>query len=362
MPLNSAKRKKRLHVLEKLENVEIEQHEDFLNIEESERFSETEVVDYIELSEDDIKINLVPFVYRGLIAPVFTPFNNDPARTLNLQIIPAYAEHLVNSGISGVLVGGTTGEGTSMTVEERKLVTEVWAQVCAQTQQHLMVQVGGAPLPDVLELAQHAEQKAVNSLLCLPELYHKPTTTADLIRYMQIVAQAAPNTPLFYYHIPSMTNVNINMGAFLREIGDKIPTFCGIKFTSTTLDEGLSAVKANDGKFAVFLGADSIMAGAYALGFDSAIATTFNMFAQHGQQILQAIKDGNVSEGQTTQDELNSAINIITKNGTWVPTMKEAMNLLTPINVGPIRDPLVALTPEQVKQLETEMKELKFLS
>lgn len=49
-------------------------------------------------------------------------------------------------------VNGTTGEGTSMNTEERKLVTEAWAQVCTQTQQHLMVQIGGACLPDVIEL------------------------------------------------------------------------------------------------------------------------------------------------------------------------------------------------------------------
>lgn len=50
----------------------------------------------------------------------------------------------------------------------------------------------------------------------------------------------------------------VHMGQFLSAIGDKVPNFVGIKFTSTSLDEGVEAVKANKGKYAVFLGADTV--------------------------------------------------------------------------------------------------------
>ena len=50
------------------------------------------------------------------------------------------------------LVNGSTGEGTSLTIEERKKVTEIWAGAVKETKQHLMIQVGGASLKDVKEL------------------------------------------------------------------------------------------------------------------------------------------------------------------------------------------------------------------
>lgn len=56
--------------------------------------------------------------------------------------------------------------------------------------------------------AQHAEANGADSLLCLPELYNKPTTNDQLINYLRTVGQAAPNTPLLLYHIPSFTHVN----------------------------------------------------------------------------------------------------------------------------------------------------------
>lgn len=56
--------------------------------------------------------------------------------------------------------------------------------------------------------AQHAENLGVSSILCLPDLFFNPKTVDDLIHYLKFVSHAAPNTPLFYYHIPSFTGVN----------------------------------------------------------------------------------------------------------------------------------------------------------
>lgn len=108
------------------------------------------------------------------------------------------------------MVNGTTGEGVSLNVDERKRIAEAWREATQITKQHLMIQIGGGSLPDVLELARHADSLGVDSLLCYPELYFKPTTYQQLINYLKLVGQAAPNTPLFYYHIPAWSHVNRN--------------------------------------------------------------------------------------------------------------------------------------------------------
>ncbi|EFA04261.2 N-acetylneuraminate lyase isoform X2 [Tribolium castaneum] len=301
---------------------------------------------------------MVNFTFRGLMAPTLTAFKND--WTVDLSVIQDYAKFLADSKIMGVLVNGTSGEGMSLNVRERKQVAEEWVKAVKKTNQHLMVQVGGAPLPDVLELAKHAESIGVHSLLCLPDLYNKPANSADLIRYLKTVGAAAPNTPLLYYHIPSYTNVNIHMGQFLNDSVGKIPTFHGIKFTSTALDEGVAAVEANGGKYAVFLGADQLMAGAFTLGFDSAIATSLNMFPQLGVKILDAVKQSKLNSARETQQLLTKVCSVVTKHGPWVPTMKVAMDLFTPIKVGKAREPLTNITPEQVKEMGATMKTINY--
>lgn len=295
------------------------------------------------------------------MAPVFTPFKNDINRTLNVDVIPSYADYCQKNGIKGILVNGTTGEGTSMNTKERKVVTEVWIEQCKLYKQHLMVQVGGTSLPDVATLAEHAEKSGADSILCLPELFQKPVSPNDLIHYLKIVAKAAPNTPLFYYHIPRMTHANIHMGTFLNSIGNSIPTFSGIKFSSTVLDEGLAAVKADNEKYCVFLGSHAIMAGAYTLGFSLAIATTQNIFPQFGETIFKSIMKGQLLKARETQENLNSAVNIINKYGPFVPSMKAAMQILSLVKVGGTREPITPVTAEQMKKMETELRNLPFL-
>ncbi|KAM0736754.1 N-acetylneuraminate lyase [Formica fusca] len=298
------------------------------------------------------------YTYRGLIVPVLTPFKNDGS--LNLDIIPQYATYLAKKGINGILVNGTSGEGTSMSVTERKFIAEAWVKATKSTKQHLMIQIGGAPLPDVIELAKHADSLRVDSILCLPELYFKPTTPQQLIEYLERIGKAAPNTPLLYYHIPMLTNVNIHMGQFLESIDDKIPSFVGIKFTSANLEEGAQALCANNKKYVIFLGNDQLVNAACALGMDSFIMTSINMFPELVLDILAASKNGDMLRAKNLQEKLSSIVLVITKHGNWVQTMKTAMNLLTEINVGLPRAPLTSITPDAVATMITDLTNLGY--
>lgn len=283
------------------------------------------------------------YTYRGLIVPVFTPFNKDGS--LNLGIIPQYAKYLAKKRINGILVNGTTGEGMSMSVIERKLVTEAWVKATKNTKQHLMIQIGGAPFPDVIELTKHAESLNVDSILCLPELYSKPTTPQELIEYLEKVGKAAPKTPLLYYHIPMLTNVNIHMGQFLESIGSEIPSFVGIKFTSGNLEEGAQALYANK-KYVIFLGNDQLVNAACALGMDSFILCGINTFPELVLNLLDAGKSGDMLKAKNLQEKLSSAVLAIIKHGARTQAMKIAMSLLTDINVGPSRAPLTSVSPD----------------
>ncbi|KAL6254821.1 hypothetical protein P5V15_014157 [Pogonomyrmex californicus] len=300
------------------------------------------------------------YTYRGLIVPVLTPFNNDGS--LNLDIIPQYATYLANKGIKGILVNGTSGEGMSMSIAERKLITEAWvkAVLLKETKQHLMIQVGGAPLPDVIELAKHAASLRVDSILCLPELYFKPTTPEQLIEYLQIIGNAAPKTPLLYYHIPMFTNVNIHMGQFLESIGDKIPSFVGIKFTSANLEEGAQALRANNRKYTIFLGNDQLINAASALGMDSFILTSINMFPELILDLLTACKNGDTLRARDMQEKLSNIVVIITKHGNWVQTMKKAMALLTDIDAGLPRAPLKSISSEAITIMTRDLTNLGY--
>ncbi|KAL9701905.1 hypothetical protein quinque_005346 [Culex quinquefasciatus] len=276
------------------------------------------------------------FTFKGLMAPVFTAYHGS-SQQVNCEIVEPYAELLKSKGVAAVLVNGTSGEGMLQTVLERKQVAEAWSAACSKHGLVLMVQIGGAPFPDVVELARHAEGLGVHGVLCLPELYFKPKTPEKLTEYLKNVASHCPETPFFYYHIPMFTDVNVHMPTFLDMAEKVIPNFRGIKYTSGDLDQGSACLKP--GRI-IFLGADAILCGAVAAGFDSFIMTTLNICPELSEKIIACMAKGDVEGGRKTQRELNDKIATILKDGDWVSAMKKAFNESCNLNLGKTRAPL----------------------
>uniref|UniRef100_A0A182T0U9 N-acetylneuraminate lyase n=1 Tax=Anopheles maculatus TaxID=74869 RepID=A0A182T0U9_9DIPT len=277
------------------------------------------------------------FNFTGLMAPVFTPYTNGN-ETLNIQAIEPYVEMLMANHVKGVLVNGTSGEGMLLTTAERMLVTEAWQSACKKHGITVMVQIGGAPYPDVVQLAQHASRIDVDAVLCLPELYFKPKTADKLVSYLKSVAQHCPTIPFFYYHIPMFTDVNVHMPTFLDSAEKEISNFRGIKYTSGDLEQGSACLK--DGRI-IFLGADTILCGAVAAGFDSFIMTTLNICPEIALEIITHVNRGDVKEAREKQRKLNALIGTILQDGDWVSAMKKAFRKRFPaIVVGHTRPPL----------------------
>jgi N-acetylneuraminate lyase len=143
--------------------------------------------------------------FRGFVSPIFTPFKNDGS--LNLDLLDGYGKYLKQKSVPAILVNGSTGEGTNLTIEERKTLAETWQIVCAKYDILMMVMVSGCNFEGVQELAKHAEFIGADAVLVLPELYYKPKTVDSLVEYLKDVSTFCPNTPVYYYHYPARTGV-----------------------------------------------------------------------------------------------------------------------------------------------------------
>ncbi|KAL7288586.1 hypothetical protein TKK_0017323 [Trichogramma kaykai] len=126
----------------------------------------------------------------------------------------------------------------------------VWSNAAKINNQHLIVQVGGATLPDVVDLAKHAQLLKVNGILCALAPSGEQRKISDVIQYLAKVAESAPETPRLYYYSPEV--IKISPEELLKLVDERIPNFAGIKFASTNLNVGLQASQFKDGKFVVF--------------------------------------------------------------------------------------------------------------
>lgn len=138
---------------------------------------------------------------------MFTPFVDDKKRTVNYDVIDKYVQQLTTIGMHGIMVNGMTGEGMTLTIDERKKLTEKWFEVTRKYGMKMVVNIGGLPLPEVYELAEHAERLKVDGVLITTDLFYKPKTEEDLVVYLRDIMVHMPTRPVFYYHIPIMTDV-----------------------------------------------------------------------------------------------------------------------------------------------------------
>lgn len=122
-------------------------------------------------------------------------------------MIDKYCHHLKSMGMHGVMVNGMTGECTTLTMMERKKLTEKWLEVTRKYDMKMLLNIGGSDLTDMYEMAEHAEKLRVDAVMVMPDLFFKPCVVEDLVMYIKDICMRMPTRPLFYYHIPMMTGV-----------------------------------------------------------------------------------------------------------------------------------------------------------
>ncbi|KAK8752066.1 hypothetical protein OTU49_011924 [Cherax quadricarinatus] len=294
-----------------------------------------------------------------MMAPTFTPFKDNGS--LNLELIPAYTKHLQQSGVKGAWVNGTVGECMSMTVPERKEVAETWIKRRADVPT-IIIHCGGGCLKDTQELARHAEALGADGVAVFPCLFDKPESTEELVEYMQEVATACPNTPLFYYHYPIKTGVQLSMSEFLREGMKRIPTLSGIKFTDVDVSgEGKKCVEVAQGSLALFSGFDKTLQEALSVGFTCAVNSGFNFLPQHGSQVFALMEAGDAAGAIEAQGIISTCFDtMLNANDApyTVSCLKTATTLLTGLDFGAVRKPTRAFTHSMTNTLRKDLQEL----
>jgi len=291
----------------------------------------------------------------GLIPAVFTPMHEDGS--INPAMAPVLVEHLLNDGVAALYVNGSTGEGVSMTSQERRVMAEAYVTAAAG-RLPVIVQVGHNSLAEAAGLAVHAQAIDADAISATPPNYFKPRSIENLVACMAQVAQAAPDLPFFYYHIPVMTGVDFDMVEFLRMGGSSIPTLAGLKYSKPTVYEMQCCVNLAGGRYRVFFGSDEMLLSGLAGGAHGAVGSTYNYAAPLYQRIIEAFRAGDLAEAQQLQGLAAELVRPI-YHFRGQPALKAMMKLIG-LDCGPTRLPQMALSPAELEALRQEMDALGF--
>lgn len=293
----------------------------------------------------------------GLIAAPFTPMSADG--TLNLGLIPDYFRLLKHNGVRGAFICGSTGEGVSLTMEEKKAVMRAWA-VCAGDDPafRVMALLGGTCIADCIGLAKFAREAGLYAVSLTAPFYFKPADVRMLAACCQAVAAEVEDMPFYYYHIPVLNGVDIPMIDLLKAVDGLIPNFAGVKYTHEDLMDFLACRNYRGGKYDMLWGRDETMLPALAAGARGAVGSTFNYLAPLYHQLTDAFRSNELALAQELQQTSIDFIRLLGKYG-GISTGKAYMKLAG-VDCGGFRLPVKNMDAAQFERFSGEVMSLPF--
>lgn len=291
---------------------------------------------------------------HGLMAAVFTPFHYHGS--VNFEMIPKLVDYLYLQGIRGIYICGSTGEGPSLTLDERKKVTEYYLQAAGE-RFHKVVQIGHSSLRVVQNLADHAAIQGADAISAVAPYYFKPGLE-ELLEFFAEVTTVASHLPFYYYHVPAITGLSVDPVAFLEQAAERLPSLKGIKFTDTDLSVFTACQEVADGSFEVLFGRDEMYLPALAAGAKGVVGSTYNFAPALYQRIHRAFEKGDHGDARRWQKQAVAMIRLLIALG-GEAAIKYPMRRLG-LDCGQRRLPMRQLSAETCVAIDRALDDMNF--
>ena len=290
----------------------------------------------------------------GLVCAPFTAF--DELGNVDLGKVAEQARFYKNNGVSGVFACGTTGEGSSLTMPEKKALFEEWSK---QRDGGFAVIgfLGGTSVGDCIELARHARSVGLDAVAMTAPYYQRPATVKDLALTIAQVASAVPEMPFYFYHIPVLTKVAFPMIRLLEEVDSLVPNFAGIKYTDENMMDFQLCLEFKNRKYNIMWGRDEMLLEALSIGADAFIGSTYGYMAPLYHAITEAFQAGDIKMAAALQFEAVRLITLLDKYGSGTG---KAFMRAAGLDLGPCRRPLNTLEGERYQAFLQELPATQF--
>ncbi|MFO7272080.1 dihydrodipicolinate synthase family protein [Sphaerobacter thermophilus] len=286
--------------------------------------------------------------YPGVYAAMATPLT--PDGKVDRDGVGRLVNALLDAGIDGLSILGSTGECNGLTRAQRQ---EVLATVmeAAGGRGTIFTGAAGTVVDDIVADLKAADGSGAVGALVPPPFYF-PLNTAAVIDYFQYVAEASP-IPIILYNIPRLTKVPIAVEAVARLA--EHPNIIGIKDSSGDFGYFTAVVRAvaNHPDFTVLTGSDNLLASALFAGGDGIIGATVNVVPEAEAGIFKAMREGDFATAQSLQG-LVAAVTDACRIGVFPAAFKAALALKG--ICGPhMTRPIPALTDEETAELRSRL-------
>jgi len=290
-------------------------------------------------------------IFEGCGTAISTPFKDEG---INFDELGKLIDFQINNKVDSIIVCGTTGESSTMTLEEKKQTIKYTVDKVAK-RIPVIAGTGGNNTKDVIELSKFSESIGADGLLIVTPYYNKTTQKGLIEHYKAISSQT--NLPIILYNVPSRTGLNILPDTCLEL--SKINNIVAIKEASGNISQIAKIVSLCGNDLYIYSGNDDQIVPILSLGGKGVISVLSNIAPKYTHDIVENYLNGNVQKSTKMQLDAIDLIDNLFSEVNPIP-VKAALNMLgydfrTP------RLPLLEMTNDGKESLKLSMKKLNIL-
>ncbi len=282
--------------------------------------------------------------FDGIYTPLVTPYHDD--FTLNEAALEATVEHLVNAGVHGIIVAGTTGEYYAQSTEERiEMMSRAKALIGDRVR--MIVGTGAMRTEDSVLFAKAAVDAGADALLIATPPYAYPTGREIALHALAV--DRAANLPVMLYNYPGRMSVNMDEEC-LDRLG-RSPNFCAIKESSGDPNR-LHMLARDYPHIALSCGMDDQALEFFAWGAKSWVCAGSNFAPEAHIALWRACRvEGDFTKGRAIMSAMLPLMRVLEQGGAFIQCIKHGLTMRG-IDAGPPRKPLQPLNKDQRRELE----------
>lgn len=286
--------------------------------------------------------------FEGIYTPLVAPFFDD--FTLNHDAMQQTVDLLVNAGVHGIIVAGTTGEYYAMSMKERVYMMGVAKEMIAG-RVPMIIGTGAIRTEDSVEYARQAKLQGADAILIATPPYAYPTGREIALHALAIDREA--NLPAMLYNYPGRMSVNMDEEC-LDRLG-RSPNFCAIKESSGDPNR-LHMLARDYPHIALSCGMDDQALEFFAWGARSWVCAGSNFAPEAHITLYQACAvEGDFTKGRAIMSAMLPLMRVLEQGGKFIQCIKHGMTMRG-IDVGPPRKPLQPLNKDDKRELEQVIK------
>ena len=292
----------------------------------------------------------------GIIVAPITAMSDDGQSLASDVIFHTYYQFLIERGVNGMLVGGTTGEGMLLSLDERKTLAEKTVRIVNHAVP-VLIHVGANSTADAVQLAKHAAMIKADGIAVVSPSFYSYDQPA-LATHFTAVAKTVPDLPMYLYNLPSFVH-NELLADLVVELQHTCPNIVGVKHSDEDMIRLQEYRRMSDPDFCILSGDDALEYAALSLGANGCVSGKSSAFPEVTTALFRAFHANDLKTARQQQIKIDMLATVLDLGiGIGLAYFKAALRWRG-LDVGNVRAPQRWLTSEEESALKIGLNQLQ---